>query len=124
MIDQILEGVQKFNDRIAFLKSQSDYWPKVYLKNFPNSEVAASTILRVERNGVWYAQHFVEFMVSDSNTVYEILLEKIQRSVWAAYHLLNVDESFKFPNGDPVFVRDVLQISEEERLRQLMEEKK
>jgi hypothetical protein len=120
MIDIIVKEVQDFNNRIAELKKYSYYYPSILIKNydyipFPGSgrkllTVYASTLVRIKREEKWYIVHCVESVIPNNVTNEKDLLLKIMDSVHRIQNLYQIGSS-GFQDID------ILQISEEERLR-------
>jgi hypothetical protein len=119
-----------FNQRIAKLKAASKYYPKIlqvcydgdskinFMGNNVEEDVFLSTLVRIEREGVWYTIHVVEAMTFNCNRPRDILYETFMRRVYDVQHLYNINLNFQAPDGSQGFDIDKLQISEEERLKQ------
>ena len=68
---RMIDDAMNHQSIIAILKSKSKYYPEVVLETFGstvNGETKtvnyASTLVRIERDGVWYTVHCVETYVS------------------------------------------------------------
>lgn len=106
MLSQILQEGYEFREQIKFLKINSTYYPKVFMKHENNFVIAASTLVRIERGGKWYKVHCVERKQIKNNNADSLLL-KLMESV---HQLQNL---YTLTGEEDV---DELQISEIERL--------
>ena len=113
-IQQILQNVEDFKLNTKNLKKNSPYFPKVLFKNEEGFIVAASTLVRKQNdNGIWYTIHCVERMeipIGDYGK-HEVLMERLIQNAYIAKCLHIIIEPY-----DEI---DALQISEEDRIRQM-----
>jgi len=77
MLNKMLEGASEVKRRSAYLRDKSSFYPKIYSEKF-GDELYLSTIVRVNRNGIWYDIHHIE-CTTDSNysKTYERLIESV-----------------------------------------------
>lgn len=124
MISEILHREQNHTARIAYLKSHSDYWPEVFFKKDQieiGVEVFASTLLRIERGGIWYAVHHVDSMLQTEEqlNIDGLLMQRLARAVYVTQHFYQISkEEYRDAWGRPIAMQDVdkIQLSEKERL--------
>jgi hypothetical protein len=92
MINEILNSAALSKQRIADLKSQSPYYPKVNIiehpasyplnKVLPLSKVLfASTLVRINRDNKWYIVHCVESVIVTKTVNEKNLLLNLMESV-------------------------------------------
>jgi len=101
MIDKIVKETTSFKERIAELKEKSSYYPEVVIEEYPNDHpesdrvVFASTLVRIERDGKWYAVHCVESVVPTKTTSEKHLLIRLMDSVHKLQHLYKITGQFE-----------------------------
>lgn len=113
---------------------QSPYWPDYILVNRGHAkgqEFVVSTKLRKKHKDQWYAVHIMEFLATDIHlqdcrptagqglTLTKRLAAAVYK--WTLFGV--VDTKLSDHNGKPVFQLDRIQISEEERLNPLKNER-
>lgn len=107
-------------NRVKELRSKSKYYPEVIFEEYlssgwdnypPNSvkQVFASTLVRIERDGVWYVVHVVEHCLLDQYTLVNTFPIMLNRFL----HKVNTVQLFWKPKPEE---KDSLQKSEFERL--------
>lgn len=99
-LGKILWDSQLTEKRIADLKKKSSYYPQVLIEEcitnlcFRNNKyektIYASTLVRIERDGIWYTVHCVESIILTENTSEKDLLIKFMDSVYKIQHLYKV----------------------------------
>lgn len=115
MVTKILRGAESFKERVAQLKKESPYYPDIVVKEYPDNSspygkiAFASTLVRIEREGIWYTVHCVESVMLSPNYPVDFLYTRLMDSVHKIQHLYIVGSGHE--DVDP------LQISELERLR-------
>lgn len=127
MIDKIIHQARTFEWIVADLKKSSMYYPAVILRYYknPNQESTigltdcyASTLVRIERDGIWYTVHCVECCTLTSEYDETKLLLKFMDSVYKIQHCYQI-QTITTPNGKPLQDVDPMQKSEKERVRAL-----
>lgn len=121
MIARMIDDAMNHQSIIAILKSKSKYYPEVVLETFGstvNGETRtvnyASTLVRIERDGVWYTVHCVETYVSSQMFPDKAgLLLNLMRN---AHNVMHLHKLCGRANEDV----DKDQSSEEERLATLI----
>lgn len=137
MKDEFLEIEEHRKLIVAVLKSRSPYFPEVLLFSIPNirtyyptkrteppiTEVIsidqwASTIVRINRGGAWYAVHALDSasLSPDGGSISDMvaILARLNMSAYQCQVLYQL-------TGNPQFEEvDKIQISEEERLKKLI----
>ncbi|HTJ52656.1 MAG TPA: hypothetical protein VL443_24540 [Cyclobacteriaceae bacterium] len=58
-LQEICSDADKFKQKIYTLKERSPIYPDILIEK-QNSKTYASTLIRIERDGVWYKVHVVE----------------------------------------------------------------
>ena len=114
MLNKILEEVKQFKQSIAELKSKSKYYPEiliVYEKEYDRKTCYASTLVRIERDNIWYTVHCVESIILEETFDEKNLLLKMMFSVHQIQNLYRITGEFE--------EKDTLQISEIERVSKL-----
>lgn len=123
LLNKFVEKDAAIKNRIAELKKESGYYPKVLIKPYREigfvTELYASTLVRIERDGIWYIVHCVEWIVPNSQTVVSNLLLRLMDSVYKIQCLYKIPNNVVNFNGVPIHDIDLLQISEIERLSTL-----
>lgn len=117
----MIDDAMNHQSIIAILKSKSKYYPEVVLETFGstvNGETRtvnyASTLVRIERDGVWYTVHCVETYVSSQMFPDKAgLLLNLMRN---AHNVMHLHKLCGRANEDV----DKDQSSEEERLATLI----
>ena len=118
-MQRILDSAKEFQDIIAELKKESNFYPQVLIKEYPNQNplfkhkvvIYASTLVRIERDGKWYVVHCVESIVPTDIVGERNLLLKFIDSVYSIQLLYKVTGIFEDVDSS--------QIDEIERLKNL-----
>jgi len=121
MIARMIDEARQYESIIALLKKKSKYYPEVVLEAFGskvNGETRtvnyASTLVRIQREGVWYTVHCVETYVSS-----EMFPDKVGlllNLMHKAHYVMHLHKLSGIANEDV----DKEQLSEEERLATLV----
>lgn len=90
----------KFQHRIAILRKKSRYYPLVIMDREPDQDfnfesVALSTLVRINRDGIWYVVHCVEIGILNNDKVMQFLNDKFMTSVHLIqnlYQLCGIEE--------------------------------
>ena len=112
MILAALASVDSMRSHNAWLRERSPYFPDFLSGQGPNGDHYFSTLVRIQRDGVWYTVHCVERYrdFGDTKDIRTLCLERL------VSHAYMVQKLFKL-TGDPMFEQiDKFQISEEDRL--------
>lgn len=114
------EGFSFANTAHVF-KGMSPLWPS-YIRKEQAGTVYYSTILRFERNGIWYRQHHLESV--DPNNFFgyiepEKALAKLIESVYNTIYLCEPND-VKDIHGNLLIEKDPDQTSEAERLKAII----
>lgn len=116
MLENIHEAYS-FEKRISKLKRESNYYPSILIKEYPNDNpiyhkvIFASTLVRINRNDKWYIVHCVENIIPTKVVDREELLLKIMKSVHKIQHLYQITGLYEDV--------DSLQESEVERISKI-----
>lgn len=121
------QAMMSANDRRLATKKlfeEAPYYPKYRkykesLTNiFRNRElhVIFNTKLRVEHEGTWYVIHHVKSGMITEKTTEEDILEEFLSSIYLSERFRQIDPTLRNLDGDLLFPKDKLQISEKERL--------
>ncbi len=88
----IIDKAERRRQFIAQLKAESSYYPEVLVKNRfdGQEELYASTLVRIERNGIWYVVHAV-FWIMPNHQVRDFLFTRLMHSVHQIQHLYVVN---------------------------------
>lgn len=117
MIAKILNEASHFEQMVSRLKKESGYYPNVImLDHFTDGrlEKYASTLVRIQRSGKWYAIHCVESIIPNSTVSESHLLLRMMDSVYKIQSLYILQPNDKL---------DAIQISEFERMFQIIRQK-
>lgn len=100
-----------------------DKKPPYEEKTVINHILGITSLLRVEHEGVWYIQHFLETrIVSDiiseqsSKEIWDSLREEFRYSIYLHMKWGVIQPDLESPYGEPLYTVDVLQESELKRL--------
>lgn len=126
MINEILHGVEESYARTAYLKQNSDYWPEVFFKREQagqGTEIYASTLARIERDGIWYVVHHIHSVWKDDSdpdsNLESYLVINLSRQVHISQQFYQVSTGeFRDAFGRVKHFQEVdkIQLSEKERL--------
>ena len=116
MLRKILRDNETFINRVASLKKESPYYPSVIVREYerhhePYNEIYISTLVRIERDGVWYVVHCLESGVETEYFNTEDILMQLQQSAYKIQHL------YKLCGHEEI---DKIQKSEKERLIEML----
>lgn len=128
MISEFIHRANSFKAIIAELKKESSYYPSVLIKYYDSGigmdfrdsveeskACYVSTLLRIEREGVWYVVHCVESIISNEMVDEMNLLKRFMASVYQIQFLYQIP-NFTDPDGIPLQDVDRIQQSEVDRL--------
>lgn len=114
----IIEFSNQRRSHINQLFDKSPYFPDFYKEGSTQTtptqyepSFVFSTKLRVLHEGVWYIAHHVEQGNNEERT-----LKMFLRGVYLSSQFLVINPEFVNADGEPLWKKDKLQISEEERL--------
>jgi hypothetical protein len=111
MIKEVLKHVETFKATTQFLKENSSYYPQLFLSE-EGGELACSTLVRIERESIWYVVHCVERIKYPNKIAdMEALLKKMMWSVYAIQTCYRITGKYEDV--------DTLQQSEVERLGEI-----
>lgn len=112
MINEAIDFVTRRKVILKSIKENSPYFPQFGI--FPvNDQVFISTLVRIEKEGVWYTVHCAQDFKPD---ISDVKVRAIQRLLTDAY---NVKLFWKF-SGIGMEEKDPCQESEEERVKKQM----
>lgn len=123
MIEKIIKSTNNHNLIIAQLRKDSKYYPEIIIENYDSEfdfcgiNTFASTLVRINKNGIWFVVHCVESLMRREDEGIHHLLFRLIKSVHNIQHL------YKIPFMDEkegAFEIDILQQDEAERLQELM----
>jgi hypothetical protein len=124
MLSKILEQANDFKVRTAKLKAMSEYWPIVRSKNFEGFEIALTTLVRICRQGKWYAIHCVESgIVQIGSHEVEAIFERLIDSVHKVQNLYVIQDLVD-SDGVKLDELDELQMEESTRLMEGIQRKR
>lgn len=114
MLNKILDEAERFRSIIALLKKESPRYPQ-FLRKEIGPQVFFSTLVRIEREGIWYLVHCVESYNPDLGikTTDMDLIKKFMTSAYVIQNLYKISGTME--DIDPV------QTPESELLRQWLQ---
>jgi len=120
---KILAGAGMTEAKIEYFRRKAPYYPKRHTEIHVNEELFqkhlyATTIVRHEHEGVWYARHHLQEQVianDDTHTPTRVE-EHLLHEVYLDLRFGKINPDIKRPNGKSLDPVDKLQISESERL--------
>lgn len=92
------------------VRQRSPYYPK-YIEGQNGDEYWISTLLRREKDGIWYTEHHYTSMIGKKDYLYE----EFQKKIYFSLLYGKVDPKLENMEGNKLWKKDKLQISEYDR---------
>lgn len=118
-LQEILQQNAAFNSFRKELISKSKYFPEVIVMFQSDTCICACTIARKKHDGFWYKIPVITPYYTNPDSPIQDLSFLFQKNIVDAYMAMTltvISDKIVDVNGEPIFIKDDLQLDEEQRL--------